>query len=138
MNKSSRLRTYPIKSLTIFASVCFVVSLAMVILFAFLDKEELVIRILIFVFCGIFTIAAGIILIYQLFFYIAVDDDSFYRYVLFGRYKIPYSKIEKIVNKDGFYYVMVKGKKITSFSTNTKESQQIILFLERKGVKIDW
>jgi hypothetical protein len=67
-----------------------------------------------------------------------VDDDSFYRYVLFGRYKIPYSKIEKIVNKDGFYYVMVKGKKITSFSTNTKESQQIILFLERKGVKIDW
>ncbi len=138
MNKPKRLRTYPIKSLTIFVAICFVVSLSMVILFAFLNKEELVIRILIFIFCGLFTVASAIILIYQLFFYIAVDEENFYRYVLFGKHTIPLKKIERIINRDGFYEVIVKGKRITSFSTNTKEGQQIIVFLERKGVKIDW
>lgn len=138
MDKPRRLRTYPIKSLTIFVAICFVVSLAMVILFAFLNKEEWVIRILIFIFCGLFTVASAIILIYQLFFYVSVDEDNFYRHVMFGKHTIPLNKIERIINRDGFYEVIVKGRKITSFSTNTKEGQQIIVFLERKGVKIDW
>ena len=138
MNKPKRLRTYPIKSLTIFVAICFVVSLAMVILFAFLNKEEWVIRILIFIFCGLFTVASAIILIYQLFFYVSVDEENFYRHVMFGKHTIPLKKIERIINRDGFYEVVVKGKKITTFSTNTKEGQQIIVFLERKGVKIDW
>lgn len=138
MNKSKRLRTYPIKSLTIFVAICFVVSLAMVILFAFLNKEEWVIRILVFIFCGLFTVASAIILIYQLFFYVSVDEENFYRHVMFGKHTIPLKKIERIINRDGFYEVVVKGKKITTFSTNTKEGQQIIVFLERKGVKIDW
>lgn len=138
MDKPRRLRTYPIKSLTIFVAICFVVSLAMVILFAFLNKEEWVIRILIFIFCGLFTVASAIILIYQLFFYVSVDEENFYRHVMFGKHTIPLKKIERIINRDGFYEVVVKGRKITSFSTNTKEGQQIIVFLERKGVKIDW
>ena len=138
MNKPKRLRTYPIKSLTIFVAICFVVSLAMVILFAFLNKEEWVIRILVFIFCGLFTVASAIILIYQLFFYVSVDEENFYRHVMFGKHTIPLKKIERIINRDGFYEVVVKGKKITTFSTNTKEGQQIIVFLERKGVKIDW
>lgn len=138
MDKPKRLRTYPIKSLTIFVAICFVVSLTMVILFAFLNKEEWVIRILIFIFCGLFTVASAIILIYQLFFYVSVDEENFYRHVMFGKHTIPLKKIERIINRDGFYEVVVKGKRITSFSTNTKEGQQIIVFLERKGVKIDW
>ena len=138
MDKPKRLRTYPIKSLTIFVAICFVVSLTMVILFAFLNKEEWVIRILIFIFCGLFTVASATILIYQLFFYVSVDENNFYRHVLFGKHAIPLTKIERIINRDGFYDVIVKGKRITSFSTNTKEGQQIIVFLERKGVKIDW
>ncbi len=138
MDKPRRLRTYPIKSLTIFVAICFVVSLAMVILFAFLNKEEWVIRILVFIFCGLFTVASAIILIYQLFFYVSVDEENFYRHVMFGKHTIPLKKIERIINRDGFYEVVVKGRKITSFSTNTKEGQQIIVFLERKGVKIDW
>lgn len=138
MNKSKRLRTYPIKSLTIFMAICFVVSLAMIILFAFLKNEDWIIRILIFVFCGIFTIASGIILCQQLFFYVSVDDENFYVHFLFGFHKIPLRKIEKVSNIDGFYCVFADGKKMVNFAANTRESQQIIVFLERKKIKIDW
>ena len=138
MDKKHRLRTYPIKPLVIFLSICFVISLAMVILFAFLKNEEWVIRILIFIFCSLFTVASAIVLIYQLTFYIAVDEEYFYRYAVLTPNRIPFNKIDKIINRDGFYEVMVNNKKIATFAGNTTEGQQIIVFLERKGVKIEW
>ena len=119
-------------------AVCFIVSLAMVILFAFLKSEEWIIRILIFVFCGLFTIASAIILIQQLFFYVSVDEENFYVHFIFGHHKIPLNKIEKVSNINGFYSIFVKGKKMASFAADTKEAQMIIVFLEKKKVKIEW
>ena len=136
--KKDAVRTYPIKSLTIFLSIAFIVSLGMIILFAFLKDEMMVIRVLVFIFCGLFVFASGFMLINQLCFYISVNDEYFVRHVFFSRYEIPLKKIEHIANKDGFYTIYVQGKKICSFATNTKESTQIIVFLEKKGVKIDW
>ena len=138
MDKKNRIRTYPIKSLTIFLSICFVVSLAMVILFIFLKNEEWVIRILVFIFCSLFAVASAIVLVQQTMFYVAVDDEYFYKYVMLTPNKIPLSKIQKIANRDGFYDIYVNNKKIASFVGNTKEGEQIIIFLERKGIKIDW
>ena len=136
--RKKKLRTYPIKSLTIFLSVCFVVSVGMLVLFSFLRNEPWVIRILIWLFCGIFASASGIVLFYQIFFYVEVNEKYFIRHFFPGSHKIPLEKVEKIKNIDGFYYVYVNGVKIASFSTNTKESQEIILFLEKSGVKIEW
>ena len=138
MNKKNRIRTYPIKPLVIFLAICFVVSLTMDILFIFLTKEEWVIRILIWIFCSLFAVASAIVLVYQLMFYVAVDEDYFYKYILLTPHKIPLSKIDKIVNRDGFYEIYVNGKKTSSFVGNTTEGQQMIVFLERKGVKIEW
>ena len=138
--KQGKLRTYPIKSLTIFVAICFVVSTAMIVLFAmpFMNGELWVIRILVWVMCGIFAIASFIILIYQLFFFIEVKNGCFYKFFPFGYKKVELKKIDKILNKDGFYTIIVNGKRFTSFASNTKESQAIIVFLERSGVKIDW
>ena len=140
MIKQGKLRTYPIKSLTIFVAVCFVVSVAMIVLFAmpFMNNELWVIRILVWVVCGIFTIASFIMLIYELFFFIEVKDGYFYKYFLLGRKKVKLKDIDRILNKEGFYTIIVKGRKFASFASNTKESQMIIVFLERAGVKIDW
>ena len=138
--KNGKLRTYPIKSLTIFVAVVFVVSTAMIVLFAmpFMNNELWVIRILVWVMCGIFSIASLIILIYQLFFYIEIKNNCFYKHFLFGFKKIELKKINKIINQDGFYTIIYNGKKFASFASNTNESQQIIVYLERNGVKIDW
>ena len=134
----NRLRTYPIKSLTIFVGITFVISVAMVVLFAFLKDELMVIRVLVWIFCGLFSVSSGIILVYQLFFYIEVNEKAFIKHFPFGHESIPLNKIQKIRNKDGFYTIYVNDRKITSFATNTQESQAIIVFLEKHGVKIEW
>ncbi len=136
--KKELIRTYPIKSLTIFLAISFVVSLTMLILFIFLKDEPWVIRILVFVCCGLFVFASGFMLVNQLCFYTAVDEEHLIKHFIFGKHTIPLRKIEKITNSDGFYTVFVQGKKITTFATNTKEGTEIIVFLEKKGVKIEW
>ena len=97
-----------------------------------------VIRILVWVLCPIFSIASLIVLIHQLFFYVEVRDDYFIKHFLFGSHKIPLRKIDKLVNNDGFYDIYVDTRKLASFPTNTKEAQQMVLYFEKKGVKIDW
>ena len=136
--KKEVLRTYPIKSFTIFLSIAFVVSLTLLILFIFLQNEPLVIRIMIYIFCSLFVFASGFMLCNQLFFYIGVTEDSVIRHVMFGRYIIPFKKISRLKSKDGFYVIYVGDQKMCTFPTNTKEAAEIIVYLEKKGVKIDW
>lgn len=136
--QKNRLRTYPIKSLTIFLTIAFLVSVAMVVGFIFLSDELMVIRVLVWIFCGLFAVAALVVLIYQLFFYIAVDEENFYRYSFMSKYTVPLKKIDYIKNTDGFYQVHAYGRKFATFASNTKESQEIIIFLENHNVKVDW
>ncbi len=132
------VRTYPIKPLVIFMAIAFVTSVGMIILMIFLKDEMWVIRILVWVLCGIFSLASAIILIQQLLFYTEVDDEYFIKHFMFSKNKIAFKKIDKLVNKDGFYDVYVNGKKISSIAGNTPESQQMIVIMEKKGVKIEW
>lgn len=136
--KEERIKTHPIWGLVIFLAIAFAVSLGMIILMIFLKDEMWVIRIVTWVVCSIFVVASGIMLVQQLFFSIEVRGEYFIKHVLFSSYRIPLKKIDKIVNKEGFYDIYVEGRKIVSFATNTKESQEMIIYLEKHGVKIDW
>ena len=119
-------------------AIAFIMSAGMIVFMAFMKDENIVIRILTFILCGMFAIASAIMLIQQLCFYIEVDDKNFIKHAMFSKFKIPFKKIDKIVNHDGFYDIYVDGRKISSFVTNTKEAQQIIVILEQNGVKINW
>ena len=138
--KNKPIRTYPIKPLTIFLAICFVVSAGLLTLFClpFMWNELLVIRILIYFFCGVFTIASLIVLIYQIFFYVSIEDELFVRHYLFGKSSVKISNIDEILNRDGFYIVVVKGKRFATFATNTKEASQIVVYLEKYHVNINW
>lgn len=138
MGRNSLVRTYPIKGLVVFLSVAFFMSAGMIILMAFLKDENIVIRILVWILCSAFVLASGVMLAQQLLFYVELDEEYFIKHAFFSKFKIAYKRIDKLVNKDGFYDIYVDGKKISSIATNTKEAQQIILIMEKKGVKIDW
>ena len=94
-NNTNRIRTYPIKSLVIFLSICFVVSTGMLVLFAlpFMQSEMWVIKILVWVLCSVFSLASLVVLIQQLFFYIEVRDEVFIKKFIFGSHKIPFKQI---------------------------------------------
>ena len=132
------LRTYPIKSFTIFLAIVFFVSAAVLVTFIILQNEPLVIRILVYIFCSLFVFASGFMLCNQLFFCVGVTEDSLIRHVMFGKYIIPFKKISRIKSQDGFYVAYVGDQKVCSFPTNTKEAAEIIVYLEKKSVKIDW
>ena len=138
MARNTLVRTYPIKGLVIFMAVAFLMSVGMIIFMAFMKDENIVIRILTWILCSAFALASGFMLCQQLLFYVELDDEYFIKHAFFSKYKIAYKRIDKLVNKDGFYDIYVDGKKISSIATNTKESQQIVLIMEKKGVKIDW
>lgn len=138
MARNTLVRTYPIKGLVIFMAVAFLMSVGMIIFMAFMKDENIVIRILTWILCSAFALASGFMLGQQLLFYVELDDEYFIKHAFFSKYKIAYKRIDKLVNKDGFYDIYVDGKKISSIATNTKESQQIVLIMEKKGVKIDW
>ena len=122
--KNGKIRTYPIKSLTIFLFICFVVSVGMIVLFAlpFMKNELWVIKILVWVFCGMFAIASLIVLCNQLFFYIEVNSEYFVKHIFFLKKKIKLTEIKRIKNNDGFYEVYQNNHKFAVFASNTKES----------------
>ena len=132
------VRTYPIKGLVIFMAIAFLMSGGMIVLMAFIPDENIVIRILVWVLCGLFFLASGTMLVQQLLFYVEVDDEYFIKHFMFSKNKIAFRRIDKLVNHDGFYDIIVDGKKISSIPANTKESQEMIIIMEKKGVKIDW
>ena len=119
-------------------AICFFVSLGAIIGFIFYKDEWILIRVLIWIFCSIFLVASGIILVQQLTCYIEVTDEYLIKHFLLAKTKIPFKKINRIINQNGFYDIYVDNKKIAYFSADTKEAQEIILFLEKKQVRIDW
>ena len=119
-------------------AISFVVSLGAIIGFAFFKDEWILIRILIWIFCSIFVVASGIILVQQLTCYVEVTDEYFIKHFLLAKTRIPYSKISRIINQNGFYDIYVENRKFASFTADTKEGQEIILFLEKKQIRIDW
>lgn len=138
--KNGKIRTYPIKSLTIFLSICFVVSVGMIVLFSlpFMAKEQWIIRILIWVFCSIFALASGIVLFNQLFYYVEVKEDVFIKHEFLIKKKVKFQNIQRIKNVDGFYEIYVNNRRFASFTANTFEAQQMIVYMEKNKVKIDW
>ena len=95
--KNGRIRTYPIKSLTIFLSIAFIVSVGMIVLFSlpFMAKEQWIIRILIWVFCSIFALASGIVLFNQLFYYVEVKEDVFIKHEFLIKKKVKFQKYSR-------------------------------------------
>lgn len=134
----NKIRTYPVKGLTIFMGVVFLGSLAMIILMAFLFDELLVVRILVWIVCGLFVILSSIILSIQLFNYFVIDGDFLIKKGLFISKRIRIKKISKIRVKDDTYFIYDEDNLFGEFPTFIGGAQNMILYLEKCGVKIDW
>lgn len=134
----NKIRTYPVKGLTIFMGVVFLGSLAMIILMAFLFDELLVIRILVWVVCGLFVILSSIILSIQLFHYFVIDGDFLIKKGLFISKRIRIKKISRIRVKDDTYFIYDEDNLFGEIPTFIGGAQEVILYLEKSGVKIDW
>ena len=138
MNKPNKIRTYPIKSLCIFISVVVALSIGMIILMAFLSEELFVVRILVWIMCGIFVILGSIVLYDQFMHYFYIKDDKIVKNGLFFKKKISFKEIFKIRVKDEKFIFLTDKITFCEIPTEIKGATEMILYLEKSGVKIDW
>ena len=132
---SNRYRTKPIKGLMIFLPIVILLSTAMVLLFA-LTKQNIVVSILVYVFCGAFIVFSLILLLDQLFHYTELQGDVLINQIIFVRKKVKVENITKIVFKDEMYLVFVGKKQFCVISSRISGGNEIIVALERQGVRM--
>lgn len=133
--KKRKLRTYPIKGLVIFLIVDIVISLAALGYFIW-DRSNLLIAILVYIFAGLFAIIGIVVLLDQLFHYIEVKNDCLINRILWIKNVLPLDKIKKVVLIDEMYIIYSKKKRFCSMPSHIKGSNEIILYLERKGISL--
>ena len=131
----NRYRTRPIKGLLIFLPIVILMSTAMILLFA-LTKQNIVVSILVYVFCGAFIVLSLIVLLDQLFHYTELQGDILINQIIFVRKKVKVENITKIVFKDEMYLVFVGKKQFCVISSRVSGGNEIIVALERQGVRM--
>ena len=131
----NRYRTKPLKGLLIFLPIVILLSTAMVLLFA-LTKQNIVVSIMVYIFCGAFIILSLILLLDQLFHYTELRGDILINQIIFVRKKVMVENITKIVFKDEMYLVFVGKKQFCVISSRISGGNEIIVALERQGVRM--
>jgi hypothetical protein len=131
----SKIRTLPIKGLLIFLPIVIISSIGMILLFAF-TKQNLLMSILVYIFCGAFAALGLALLLDQLFHYTMIDDDVLINQIIFVRKKIKVEQITKIILKDEMYLIFVGKKQFAVISTRVRGGNEIILALERQGKSV--
>jgi hypothetical protein len=138
MSKSV-IRTYPLKGLSIFLSVVIVLSIGLSIGIVFIE-DLLALRIVIWVFSGIFAITSIVVLLKEAIIYLSFDEESevltSHEFII--RRKIPLTKISRIEVKDGFYVFYSGKQKIYTLGADRPNANELALALERHKIKIKW
>lgn len=135
---SNKIRTRIPTSILIFLLADIVLCGGLIVYGALANTELLIIRILIFVMCGIFFAVGLIQLLAETLNYIVVTEEGVVINKWLVRTKLSFDKISYVENKDDQYNIFVKRRKFYTFSSRLKKASEIIAFLERHGVEIKW
>lgn len=135
---SNKIRTRIPTSILIFLLADIVLCGGLIVYGALVNTELLIIRILIFVMCGIFFAVGLIQLLAETLNFIVVSEEGVVINKWLVRTKLSFDKISYVENKDDQYNIFVKQRKFYTFSSRAKKASEIIAFLERHGVEIKW
>ena len=137
MSRERGIKTTFSKGVVIFASICFVCSIGLILLFA-LTKQEFSISLTVYICCGIFSVISLILLLCQLGNNVEVTNEFLYSRILFVSKRVKISKISEIEYRKEIYYVILKnGTRFASINSFDPMAKQILFELERKGVKVN-
>ena len=116
--------------------VVLLVSIGMIIFFIF-NKEIPVVRITVFIMCGLFVVLSIIMLVYLNFYYIEVNEqDDITSHKLFSKKTIKIYEIDWYNNKDGLIILIHNGKVFGSFDQTDSNFAIIMNLLEKNKVPL--
>ena len=132
---TNTIKTKPSKGLIAFCTIMLLVSLAFFIIFCIVD-ENIVVKVVILIMTGLFTVVSSAVLFDQLFDYVMIKDDKIIVQFLFTKRTANIKDITSIrVTKDA-YEVLVKEKKFCTLSLYAPETQKMFFAFEKHGVDI--
>ena len=134
---NNKIKSKPIKKLCIFAGVGVLLSLAVILIFIF-TNDPVAIKVTMWVFSGIFFVVGSIILWVQLLHFVVLEDDKLIRYRSIFKKQIDIKSIDKVVNNDGLFDIIVNGKRFVTLSSDDENTKLILIALEKQDVKIKW
>ena len=140
MNKKENLlRTYPPKGLIIFLSVVIIFSILMSVGVFFLI-DNLALKIVLWIFFGIFLILCLVVLLFEAINYLSLDETNNLLIIhkFLHQQKIPLTDISRIENSKGFYVISKGHKEIYRIGTEVNGVSTLIVVLEKRGIKIKW
>ena len=140
MNKKENLlRTYPPKGLIIFLSVVIIFSILMSVGVFFLI-DNLALKIVLWIFFGIFLILCLVVLLFEAINYLSLDETNNLLIIhkFLHQQKIPLTDISRIENNNGFYVISKGHKEVYRIGTEVNGVSTLIVVLEKRGIKIKW
>ena len=140
MNKKENLlRTYPPKGLIIFLSIVIIFSILMSVGVFFLINN-LALKIVLWIFFGIFLILCLVVLLFEAINYLSLDETNNLLIIhkFLHQQKIPLTDISRIENSNGFYVISKGHKEIYRIGTEVNGVSTLIVVLEKRGIKIKW
>lgn len=136
MLRKPSLKTTFSKPLVIFALIGFILSLGLILAMVF-TEQEMGIKVVIYVFCSIFVGVAIVLILTQLGDYVEVKNDVIYSSILFAKRKMKISNIAEISYSKELYTIFdIKGRKFATINSFDPNAENIIMYLEKKGVKV--
>ena len=133
MNKN-KLRTRPSKGLIVFLSIAIAISSGALVLFI-IDRSNLFISILVYIFAGMFVIGGLVVLLDQLFRYIELVEDKLIDHIFFKKNVLAVAKITKVTLKKGMYEIYSKKGKFCSLPSEQLGVSLIMVGLQRQGIE---
>ena len=139
MSESGVTRTYRSKALIIFLGVVIIASLAISVGVYFI-KDVLALKIVIWLFCLVFFVLSIVVLLGEALVYISVseEDEALVVHKFLRKRVVKFNEIKSVENNDGYYVFKGKSKEIYRIGTDTKGVNALIIYLEKRGIKIKW
>lgn len=137
-DKKFVIRTEVNKKPVIFASIIGSLAAICIVIFAIVEKSW-AIKIPIFILCGVFVVLSIVLLLYLTLDYIKIDGEYIIAREVFARKKVLITSIKKVVYKKELYIMYLDNnckKKFATLNSFDPMANQIIVVLERNGVKV--
>lgn len=132
----NKIRTKPVKGAIIFASIAALVSIGALVLFA-IDRSNLFISILVYIFGGMFFVGGVIVVLDQLFHYVELKEDKLINHLYFSRKEIEINRIKKVILEKGMYEIYIKKGKFCTIPSHLEGCDKIIIGLSRHGIEVE-
>ena len=130
----NHFRSSPNRKFIIFLLVIFVISTGFCVAIPFIEKDILIVRIVVWVMCGLFALLSLVVLILSIGDYVEVNQDKVIFHFAGSKHKFAISKLT-IEYKDNAYQVKIKDKVMHVLDPRVKSELNIYYYLVNHGAK---